>query len=401
MPSPAHRGPQSRDRSRPRERAASTRPWFATCPRGVEPWLAAEVRELGLPDPEERTGGVAFAGDWSAATRACLWLRSAVRVLRILGEGPAHSADALYDSAARVDWRRWISPHQRFRVDATLQRSRIRHSGFAALKVKDAIVDRVRASAGKRPDVDRDRPDVRVRARVLEGQVTFALDLAGRPLHERGWRERAGEAPMKETLAAAVVRASGWDGARPLYDPFCGGGTIGIEAAWKALRRAPGLDGAFAFTRWPSHDEGAWARQLEEARDLQRRELEAPIVLSDHDPRAIKRARLHARAAGVQLELRRADAREFSPDAGAGAIVCNPPYGERMGDDLDAIDQLYREFGDRLKKTGAGCELAWFTAFDRVRALGLKPRRRVPFFNGPIDCRLLLVPLFAGSGRGR
>ncbi|MCB9755471.1 MAG: methyltransferase [Myxococcales bacterium] len=383
---------------------APARPWFATCPRGVEPWLAEEARELGLPEPEERAGGVAFAGDWSAATRACLWLRCAVRVLRIVGEGPADSADALYRSAARVDWARWISPQQRFRVDATLQRSALRHSGFAALKVKDALVDRVRAATGRRPDVDRDRPDVRVRARVHEREVIFSLDLAGRPLHERGWRSRGGEAPMKESLAAALLRASGWRGDQPLYDPFCGGGTIGIEAAWIAERRAPGLAGGFAFERWPQHDARAWARQLDEARALNeeaRAAARPPILLSDLDRHAVGRAREHARAAGVALEVRRADALEFTPSAGPGLIACNPPYGERMGEDLDALDQLYRGFGDRLKRVGEGCELAWFTALDRARALGLKPRRRVPFFNGPIECRLLLVPLFSGSGRTR
>lgn len=379
-------------------------PYFATCPGGVEPFLAQEAAELGLPraTAEGHTGGVAFGGTRQDAMRACLWLRCAARVLRVLLEGPARTPEQLYATVAQVDWPRWITPRHTFRVDATLQKSSLRHSGFAALKAKDAIVDRIRKARGRRPDVDRERPDVVVRLRVYGERVTVSLDLAGRPLHQRGWRRGGGEAPMKEALAAAVVRASGWDGSRPLYDPFCGGGTIGIEAAWQVQDRAPGLGRGFAFERLDDHDADAWTRLVEDARA--RRDAGAGrsvrIELSDIDGSAVARARRHASTAGVELNVRQADARRFRPAAGAGDIVTNPPYGERLGEG-DEVDALYRAFGDALKRDAGGCDLWLFTGLDRVRSLGLKPRRRIPLFNGPIECRLLHVPLFAGNERDR
>ena len=375
---------------------------FATCPRGVEPWLAAEASELELPDPQIARGGVAFGGSREDAMRACLWLRCAARVLEVLDEGPAYNEDGLYRRVQRIDWSRWLNNDTTFRVDATVSSSRIRHSQYVALKAKDAIVDRLRDARGRRPSVSLDEPDVRVRLRLNKDRLTICLDLSGEPLHKRSGRVDAGIAPIRESLAAALVRASGWRGERAFYDPFCGGGTIGIEAASLALDRAPGLYRQFGFERLPGHQVGIWQTMRREALARERTSLDVPIILSDIGRRPIERAERAIAAAKVTdaIELRRADARRFALDAGPGVVLTNPPYGERLGND-EEVRALYKAFGDHLKAAAEGCDVWFFTRADLIGGIGLRPSRRHPFFNGDLDCRLAWIPIYSGRAPGR
>lgn len=367
--------------------------FFITCAHGIEDTLLTEARSLGLKKATRNPGGVAFEGSREEAMKACLWLRCATRVLQIVGGGPARGEAALYQAARAIPWERWIRPDRTFRVDATVGHSALTHSGYVALKVKDALVDRIRARKGRRPSVDTDRPDVRVRVRLHRDRATFSLDLAGEALHRRGWRTEAGEAPLKESLAAALVLASGWTPDTPLYDPFCGSGSILIEAAWIATHRAPGLDRRFAFEGLSDHKPGPWRALKDEARAAILEAPPAPILGADLDRSQVMRARKAAKAAGLNLRIDQADARQFTPSVGPGHIICNPPYGERLSEE-EAVKDLYADFGDRLKESGQGCTLHLLTDRQLIGALRLKIKRRQPFFNGDIDCRLITVPVY-------
>ena len=374
--------------------------FFATCPRTLEPWLIEEAQQLELPHAQVRHGGVAFDGDGRAAMRACLWLRCASRVLEILDEGPAPNERGLYERARSLPWHRFLSPERTFRVDATVANSRLTHSQFVALKAKDAIVDSLRDRFGARPSVSLDRPDVWIRLRLHRNTLTTALDLSGAPLHRRGARMDGGRAPLKENLAAAIIRATGWRGETPLYDPFCGSGTLGVEAAAVVMDRAPGLERPFAFTALPDYDPTAWRAMRDAAQERAEQaagKAHAPIILSDNDPAQVRRARRHAQDAGVSSAIQRIDrldALSFEPTEGAGLIVTNPPFGERMSE--AEVGELLRAFGDRLKASATDSQLYLLTRHDHVRAIGLRPCRRIPLLNGDIDCRLLNIPLYTG-----
>jgi 23S rRNA G2445 N2-methylase RlmL len=363
--------------------------FFATAAKGTEPALRDELRELRLPGVRAARGGVHFEGDMGDAARACLWSRVSVRVLLEVSRFEANDADALYGGVHATDYGPWMTPRTTLAVRATCRSSHLTHSQFVAQKTKDAIVDTLRDRFGARPDVDLDDPDVGVALHLARNLATLYLDVGGGSLHERGWRARGGEAPLRETLAAAVVRLSGWDRESPLHDPMCGAGTIAIEAAAWARRMAPGLARVrFGFERWASHDdaERAAMRDLRERARAARLPLGPPIRASDVDSLAVERTHANARRAGVDLVVEKRDVGDLEPTAPDGFVVTNPPYGLR----LDHDDALYDDLARALRGM-RGHTVALLAGSPAIaRAMRREPERFWILHNGPIECRLLV-----------
>jgi 23S rRNA (guanine2445-N2)-methyltransferase / 23S rRNA (guanine2069-N7)-methyltransferase len=370
---------------------------FATCPKGLEACLAEELRELNAPSVKEAQGGVYFAGGLAAAYRACLWSRVASRVLLAIAEFPCADEEALYQGVRAVNWSEHLGKNATLAVDFTSTRSKITHTHFGALKTKDAIVDRLRDERGTRPSVDTKMPDVRVNVHVASDVATLSIDLSGESLHRRGYR-RGGAAPLKENLAAGILRLARWPEAaragRPFLDPMCGSGTLVIEAALMAAERAPGLGRTrFGFHGWSGHDARLWEKLLDEAKQ-HRVEVASQIVGRDVDPGAIRAARAQADRAGAKASFEVAPLDDLKPvdRGGLGVLVTNPPYDER----LEADEALYQKLGDLLRRRLLGWDTFVLTGNAELAAhIGLKPRRRHVLFNGAIECRLLEIPIAA------
>jgi 23S rRNA G2445 N2-methylase RlmL len=362
--------------------------FFATAAKGTEGALRDELRGLRLGGVRADRGGVHFAGEFEDGWRACLWSRIAVRVLAWRTSFDARDEDALYDGVRRVDWSPFLSSRHTLAVKATCRSSRLTHSQYIAQRTKDAVVDQLRDRTGARPSVDLEDPDVLVVVHLVKDKADLYLDLAGESLHKRGFRTRVGEAPLKETLAAAIVRLSGWDRARPLVDPMCGAGTIPIEAAAWAQRIAPGLGRArFGFERWAYFDAQMKERLVtmrEEARAA-RRDGGPDVVGSDVDDGALEAARSNAKDAGVCVRFERRDVRDLAPTVPPGFVIVNPPYGAR----LEADRALYEAMSAALMRMHGHCAAVLAGAPAIERAIPLAPKKWLALYNGPIECRLL------------
>ena len=386
-----------------------TERFFAICPRGLEPLLADELRALGAPQVAAEGGGASFTGTMRTAYAANLSSRIASRVLWQLAGGEYRDERDLYERAAAVAWERHFDARQTLRVDLSASRSPLRSLDFATLRIKDAIVDRLREATGARPSIDRARPDVRVFAYLDEQRLTLYLDLSGEPLFKRGWRAEKGEAPLKENLAAGLLMLAGWTPEVPLLDPFCGSGTIAIEAALIASRRAPGLNRRFAFERLAGHDAAAWRDLRAQAAAAVDDSVAARIAGADISTRVVETARGNARLAGLQswlddgrLAFAAADARQAQPIAERGMIVTNPPYGEQSAPKSATVPALMRDFGDRMKASFAGWT-AWMLSSDRdlPRQMRLRETRRTVLYNGALECRLFRFEMVTGQYRRR
>jgi putative N6-adenine-specific DNA methylase len=374
-------------------------PLFATASRGTEELLKRELETLGAVKVRQDRGGVRFHANLDEALRVCLWTRLAMRVLYPLGELEARGAEGLYAAAASLPWEEHLTPKSTFAVEATLRDSEHTHSGFVALKVKDAIADRLREKKGARPDVDARHPDVRVVAHLKREQLSLALDLAGEPLNRRGYRSETTAAPLKETLAAAMLFSAKLEPGEPFADPMCGSGTLVVEAAWMAMNRAPGLSRTFAVERWPSL--GATARSV--LADLKReakageRPIAAPLYARDFDEEALAAARRNFKAAGITnfVTVEQADATKADPPAGAtGLLATNPPYGDRLGGGRGqkGIKSFYFKLGEALARW-KGWRMAVLAGNDAFEsAFHARPTQRLALWNGPIECRLLQYP---------
>ena len=366
--------------------------FFATCARGLESALAEELRQLRADDVQPGRGGAAFSGDLATCYRANLWLRTAVRVLMPVLEAPVASPDELYQAVQTVDWSRYLTPDTTLAVDCNVRDSAITHSKYAALKTKDAICDQFLARCGRRPSVDTETPMVGLNLHVFQNVATLSLDSSGESLHKRGYRPVLTKAPLNEALAAGLIFLSGWSSETPFIDPLCGSGTLPIEAAWVALRRPPGLTRRrFGFQGWLDFDVQLWTEIRDEARRNVGRALPAPIFGSDVRRDAIDHFRTNARAAGVGHLLRfdRVDVSDFRLlDGPPGTILCNPPYGERIGEEQD-LRALYRTLGDVFRRC-PGWRCAVFTGNGALaRFIGLPVAERVHLFNGRIPCQFL------------
>lgn len=371
-------------------------PLFATAARGTEDLLVEELTELGAARVRADRGGVRFLANMNEALRIALWSRIAMRLLWPLAEADAVGAEGLYDAAHDVPWEEHLDPHATFAVEATLRDSEHTHSGFVALKIKDALVDRLREKRGGRPDVDTRRPDVRVVAHLAGTRLSLSLDVAGAPLNQRGYRVRPTVAPLKETLAAAILRAVRYSGEEPLVDPMCGSGTFLIEAGLLAVRRAPNVHRNFGIEHWPSIGREAKStldRLRAEARANERR-APFPIHGFDRSAEALEAARANVKAARLEREvtIAEADATRPLPLEGLdhGLLVTNPPYGDRLtAGGQKGMKTFYFHLGERLGAL-SGFRMAILSgnpAFEA--AFHHRPLRRRPLWNGPIECTLL------------
>ncbi len=368
--------------------------FFASAARGTEWVLAEELRELGFNGVRPRSGGVQFDGAREDGWRVCLESRIAQGVRLPVAEFEAASADDLYNAARAVPWETWLTPELAFAVSAHVQDTAVNHSGFAGLRVKDAVADRLRDRFGSRPDVNRAAPDVAIFLLWSHTRATLYLELAGEPLFKRGWRTATGAAPLKETLAAAILRFSGWDRRRPLLDPMCGSGTLAIEAALWAAGTAPGIfRERFGFERWADFtDEDR--RSLRDLRGELRRHARGQtprITASDIDPGVLEAAKTNARAAGVRISIREADVRELLTCEPAPLLVTNPPYGFRIG--AADIDTLQQELGATLSRLH-GWRAALLAGNPGLeRAIPVRPVAKFDLSNGDIPCQLLIYDL--------
>ena len=407
---------------------------FLPCAAGVEGFLADEVHALtGLTGQDLLVGrgGVLVRSSWRDALLLNLHSRLAQRVLVQLGERPYRGEDDIYALAADVAWEIWFTPRQSFKVEVTAQHSPLKSLNFAALRVKDAVADRFRAKAGSRPNVETQWPDVRIHLHLTRGLATVYIDTSGEPLFKRGWRVDKGDAPLKETLAAAMIAATGWDplGEQPLplYDPCCGSGTVLIEAAQMACRIAPGSQRRFAFEKLLPYQQHVWIAIKNEAVSEVTKSV-TPIFGSDVSHRMVDFAQRNAERAGVaaSVQLRGGDAlQRLPPCEQPGVMLLNPPYGERIAaagsagrnarermgqvqragretaQTDDGVD-FFAQLAAHWKRHYAGWQ-AWMLTPDLKLPgkMRLKESRRVPMWNGPIECRLLRFDLVAGSARAR
>lgn len=374
----------------------STLRLFATVPLGAEELTAAELAALGAQEIAPVRGGVSFSGDRRTLYRSLLRLRTASRVLLQLGQFPCNSPQELYDGMRQLPWTALLTSEMTLAVDCTLRDSAITHSHFAALKAKDAIVDMLRDKNGSRPNIDTKSPDLRVNLHLARNQATVSLDACGEPLDRRGWRLDHNEAPLRETLAAAIMMHTGWDGSIPLLDPMCGSGTLLLEGASLAMGRPGGAGRDFGLMRWLDFDRRLWEKTLREELAGAVETLPSSVLGYDRDPKAIIACRENARRAGLATTVffDRKTFQETEPSGPKGILVMNPPYGIRMGERHD-LDALYRKIGEVFKRRFAG-----WTAFllagdlELARLVGLKPSRRFVLFNGPLECRLLKFELY-------
>ncbi len=371
--------------------------YFATCARGIERALSEELSQLAASDVQPGRGGVHFAGDKTLLYKANLWLRTAIRVLCPILEATVTSPEELYDAVRTVDWPHFLTPEHTLAVDCNVRDSRITHSKYAALKTKDAICDQFMDKYGRRPSVDVERPMVGLNLHIYRDQAVLSLDSSGDSLHKRGYRPILTKAPLNEALAAAIVLLTGWKGDTPFVDPMCGSGTLPIEAAWLALHRPPGLTRKhFGFQGWMDYDVKLWTELRDEARRAVRKKLPAPISGFDIRKDAIAFCRSNARAAGIGhlIHFEVKDVAQFHPPAGKpGTMVCNPPYGERIGEEKE-LRTLYRTLGQVLRERCSGWS-AFVLAGNAslARSIGMTPAAQIPLFNGKIRCRLLRFDL--------
>ena len=374
-------------------------PLVATCSRGLEEVLADEVRALDVKGVAAGRGFVGFTGGLKAVYEANLRLRTAARVVVPVVRGQVKGKNDLYDLATTVPWHEVVQRGQTIGVDVAGRSHVFHNTNFAAQVVKDAVVDTIRGREGWRPSVDRSNPDMRLHLHLSDGLTTLSLDSTGEQLSHRGYRPRGGPAPLAETLAAGVLLLAGYDGTQPLLDPLCGTGTFSAEAALIATRTPPGLRREFAFESWAMHDRELFS-EITRAASHEHRDAPAPIVARDRDERAVQAARRNLKAAWMNrwVEVEQRDALDLElPWSEGGIIVANPPYGKRVGD-VKRLGNFYKRFGDQLKKKAQGAT-AWLIVGNRELAnqIGLKAKRRIPLFNGPIECRLLKYELYSGS----
>lgn len=366
-----------------RSRAPTTPRFFATAAKGTEALLAEELSEIGAPDVRPARGGVYFGTSTEHAYLACLWSRIALRIHEPLATFPCRDGDDLYDGVRTVDWSRYFGGRQTLAVRAAGETPELSHTHFIAMKTKDAIVDQVREQRGDRPSVDREDPDVLLFVHLARGHATVHVDYSGGSLHGRGFRSREGRAPLRETLAAALVRFAGWTGDTPLLDPMCGSGTLLIEAGLWAARRAPGLTRqSFGFERWSCFDDAerrTLAALRERARDSAR---PAPRLFgADTDRAALDQARANAAEAGLKLELSNLPIARQSPTGDLGALITNPPYGQR----LEAPPELQRDLDGVLRRFHRQTRTL---IVPKTFPVTLRASRWTTVYNGPIECEL-------------
>ncbi|TGE28316.1 THUMP domain-containing class I SAM-dependent RNA methyltransferase [Hymenobacter metallicola] len=375
----------------------------ATTQFGLEEVLAQELRDLGAKIEKVGQRAIEFTGTKQLLYEANLWCRTAVRILKPFAGFYARDEKALYREVGRIDWQNYIRPDQTFAITAVVNKSTFEHSLYVAQLTKDAIVDQFRNRTGSRPSVDVKNPDIRLHLHMIENDVVLSLDASGDSLHRRGYRQQTNVAPLNEALAAGIILLTGWDGKKPFIDPMCGSGTLLTEAALIAQRIAPGLyhQGKFSFQNWADFDQQLWDSVVMDARSARLDEPQAYLAGSDLSREYIELARENVAAADledfIRLGVRDVKDAQAPKNEPAGIVVSNPPYGERIGEEAQ-MEALYKTIGDTLKTSFQGYDAYLFTGnLEAAKRVGLKASRRIPLFNGPIDCRLLKYELYQGT----
>ncbi len=374
-------------------------PILITCPKGIPDFLKAELASLGFPVCAEHTAGIETEGTLEDAQRLNVWIRTGHRVLFLLRHFTSRDADDLYRQVVSIDWETYVSQDGYICVTSSVDNPTIADSRFAAVRCKDAIVDRIRNKTGIRPDSGPKRNQSVVHLYWKGKDAALYLDTSGEPLSRRGYRKIPLGAPMQETLAAAVVVATGWDGGGTFINPMCGSGTLAIEAALIALNRAPGLlRGNFGFMHFRDFNAADW-QELRDKAGLKAMRSPVRIIATDRNPDAVEAARKNAAMAGVEevIEFGVCDFADTPVPEGGGVVAMNPEYDERMGD-VGRLESTYKSIGDFLKQKCQGYAGYVFTGNSLLaRKVGLKPKRVLQFFNSGIECRLLEYDLYEGT----
>ncbi len=373
---------------------------LVTCAKGITPFLKEELRALGFPILSEMIAGVLTQGSLDDTMKLNLHLRTGQRVLYFLNSFKTDTPEELYEKITRMPWEDHLTEKSYFAVTSAVRTASITDTRFANLKCKDAIVDRFQRRLGRRPDSGPKRDQAVIFLHWQDEDCSVYLDTSGEPLAKRGYRKIPLGAPMQETLAAAVVQATGWNGKSHFINPMCGSGTLAIEAALLALNKAAGLlrsNYGFMHLKW--YNAFAWNAFRKAAREAGRKTLDCKIIATDNDQKAIQSARQNALTAGVDrlIEFKVCDFTETPLPEGNGLVIMNPNYGERMGEAAE-LESTYKALGDFFKQKCQGYTGYVFTGNSELaKRIGLKTKRRIPFFNGEIECRLLEFEVYEGS----
>lgn len=367
---------------------------------GLEEVLIEELNQLGISNVELGNRFVSFTGNLSDVYKANLWLRTANRIIVPLKTFKISSDVDLYNKVKLIAWDKYFSVNQSFLIDSTVFSPLFNHTKYAAFKAKDAIVDQFRDKYNVRPNINTENPDIRINLHIdADNNCTLGFDSSGELLSKRGYKESQSIAPIKEDLAAGLILLSDWDKHSTFIDLFCGSGTLLIEAAMIAKNIAPNLKREkFGFMNWKNYDANLFNTLKKEALEVQK-PLENKIIGVEISGRSLGMARANISSAGLLnvIELHKKDFKEFNAPKEKGVIVSNPPYGERIGEN---VDELYKDFGDTLKKQYNGYS-AWFISsnMEALKKVGLKPSRKIKLFNGNLECRLMNYQMYDGSKR--
>ena len=375
--------------------------YFATCPRGLEQLLANELKDVGAKQIKPTDGGVGFTGDIAVCYKTNLYSRIATRVLWQVVRGKYLTEEDLFQAAFKINWANWFDVKQDFMVKVTGVKCPLKSLEFTTLKIKDAVCDKFRQAVGSRPYIDTKNPAIRIHAYLTAEDYILYVDTSGDSLHQRGNRKASIEAPLRENLAAGILRLSGWQVGKPLMDPMCGSGTFLLEAAMMALDIAPGLKRDFGFQKLKNFESDTWKKIKNVALKQVKPTSFQRIYGGDADLRAVRIAKRNLTEAGLieAVQLAHVDFIEAVPPFDHGILVTNPPYGVRIGEDED-LAALYPKISEALKRKFAGWNTYFLTNDLRMpKLMRLSPSKKTPLFNGPLECRLFEIKMVAGSNR--
>ena len=371
--------------------------YFATVARGLEDVAAVELENLGAKEVTTSFTGVSFSGNKELLYKANLWSRIIFRILVPIAKVKSFNAEQLYRSVQQIDWSEYLDPDMSLAVNCTGKNKQLNHSHFTALQIKKAIVDQQQKHFGRRSDVEPKNPDLLVNAHIDNNRCVISLDSSGKSLHRRGYRPAVGSAPLKESLAAALIQLTEWTPEIAFYDPLCGSGTLPIEATLKALNIAPGLyRDSFGFQNWLDYDETLWDKLVSEANEAQKFDLDVPIIAGDSNFDVLTQAKDNAINCNVveYIEFLHQNLSEVTAPAETGVIICNPPYGERLGN-VAELEDLYKMLGDIFKQRFTGWTAYIFTGSKHLsKRVGLRTSKRIPLYNGSLPCTLLKYELY-------
>ncbi len=381
----------------------SSATFFSPCPRGLESILAEELADLRPQEIAQHSGGVKYSGPFELCYHVNLKSRIASRVLWQIGFHSYRNEQDIYQAALDLPWPTWFSAKHRIKISVSAQHCPLPSLNYLTLRIKDAVCDHFRQEKGIRPSVDTRSPDVGIYVFLDSSTVTLYLDTSGVPLFKRGFRLTTGPTPLRENLAAGILRLAKWTPDQVLLDPMCGSGTILLEAALMAANQAPGLGRRFAFEKLRQYDPRIWKSVCQESRTHRRAIPPSTLFGYDLDPASLQTARINLNSAGFThcVQLERADILDVRPPHPQGILVTNPPYGVRTGNN-EELAAWYPQLGDTLKQHFAGWRTFFLSADARFpKLLGLSPKRKTPLFNGALECRLLEYPIVQGTMRSR